>query len=206
MNAQNLGRKDPEWIAEIATKRIVYNIPEMEHVEVRKDVVYKSTNEAKLKADIYIPAALSGVEHRPAIIFIHGGALPSNLRTQPKEWGTFVSFGQLAAAFGFVGITFNHRFYGIDEKIFEQSINDVADAITYVRSHAESLHVDPQRICLWAFSGGGPHLTIALRKPPNYIRCLVAYYTILDLLQVPQKADTPTCQPIFSNATRQRSM
>jgi acetyl esterase/lipase len=191
MNTQNLDRRDPEWVAEIASKRIVYTVPGMEQVEVRRDVVYKSTDEAELKADIYIPADSSDAERRPAIIFIHGGALPPNLRTQPKEWGTFVSFGQLAAAFGFVGITFNHRFYGVDEKTFEQSIGDVTDAIAYVRSYAESLHVDPQRICLWAFSGGGPHLTIALREPLNYVRCLIAYYTILDLVQLPKNADTP---------------
>jgi len=197
MNAQNLSRKDPEWVAEIASKRIVYTVPGMEQVEVSKDVVYKSTDEVELQADIYIPTALSYVERRPAIIFIHGGALPPNLRTQPKEWGTFVSFGQLAAASGFVGVTFNHRFYGIDEKTFEQSINDVTDAITYVRSHAESLHVDPQKICLWAFSGGGPHLTVALRKPLDYIRCLVAYYTILDLLEVPSGTSTPNLSTDF---------
>ena len=50
---------------------------------------------------------------------------------------------------------------------------------------------------MWAFSGGGPHLTVALRKPLNYIRCLVAYYTILDLVDVPRDTDTPNLSTDF---------
>ena len=50
---------------------------------------------------------------------------------------------------------------------------------------------------MWAFSGGGPHLTVALRKPLNYVRCLVAYHTILDLVDVPRDIDTPNLSTDF---------
>ena len=191
MKPHVIDRRDPTWVAEIASKRIVYAVSGMERVKVHKNLVYKDTDEEELQADVYLPHGLAEGERRPAIFFIHGGALPPNLLTQPKEWGTFVSYGQLAAVSGFVGITFNHRYYGIDEKDFEQSIGDVTDVIAYVRNHAGSLHVVPQRICLWAFSGGGPHLVVAMREPLDYIRCIVSYYAILDLGHVPAGPGTP---------------
>jgi acetyl esterase/lipase len=191
MKPHVIDRRDPPWVAEIVSKRIVYAVPGMEQVKVHKNLVYKDTDEEELQADVYLPHGLTEGECRPAIFFIHGGALPPNLFTQPKEWGTFVSYGQLAAVSGFVGITFNHRYYGIDEKDIERSIGDVTDAIAYVRNHAGSLHVDPEKVCLWAFSGGGPHLVIAMREPLDYIRCIVSYYAILDLGHAPVGPGNP---------------
>ena len=103
--------EDPDWIREIAPKRIVYSVPLMNQVRVRKDLTYKRIGGAELKMDVYSPASMRRGASRPAVIFIHGGRIPSNLRTTPKEWGAYISFGQLVAASGFVGVTFNHRFY-----------------------------------------------------------------------------------------------
>jgi len=180
MKPHSIDRKDPAWVTDIAAKRIVYAVSGMDRVEARKNLVYKHTDEEDLHADIYLPPGLAEEECRPAVLFIHGGSLPPDLFTQPKEWGTFISYGQLAAVSGFVGVTFNHRYYGTQEKDFEQSIGDIRDAIAYVRNHAGTFHVDPQRICLWAFSGGGPQLVVALREPLDYIRCIVSYYAVLD--------------------------
>jgi len=191
MKPHTINRRDPTWVAEIASKRIVYAVSGMEQIKVHKNLTYKDTDEEELQADVYLPDGLAKGDCRPAVFFIHGGAVPPNLLTRPKEWGTFVSYGQLAAVSGLVGVTFNHRYYGIDEKDMEQSIGDVTDVIAYVRNHAGSLHVDSQRICLWAFSGGGPQLVVAMREPLDYIRCIVSYYAILDLGQAPAGPGTP---------------
>jgi acetyl esterase/lipase len=89
------------------------------------------------------------------------------------------SYGQLIMASGLVGITFNHRYYGMDH--LERAAGDIQAALAYVRAHAEDLHIDADRLALWAFSGGGPFLSLALRESLPYIHCLVAYYAILDL-------------------------
>jgi len=191
MKPETADRKDPVWVADIVSKRIVYAVSGMEQVQVRKNLVYKTGDNEELHADIYLPPGMTQDERRPAVFFIHGGSLPRTLLTPPKEWGTFISYGQLAAVSGFVGVTFNHRFYGIEEKDFEQSVGDVTDAIAYVRNHAGPLNVDPQRICLWAFSGGGPHLVAGLREPLDYIRCVVSYYAVLDLGVMPRGAGFP---------------
>ena len=110
--AQQRQLEDPPWIKEVATQRIFYSVPGMDKIRPLRDLTYKHAGNDELKLDVYQPRNLPRKARRPAIIFIHGGALPPNLRTKPKEWGAYVSFGQLAAASGFVGVTFNHRFYG----------------------------------------------------------------------------------------------
>ena len=168
--------QDPPWLKEFAFKRIVYSVPEMTRVKVAKNQIYKRASSEELKMDVY---SLPGKQRRPAVIFIHGGRIPRNLLTTPKDWGAYVSLGQLVAASGFVGVTFNHRFYAWESLADSQS--DVMDLISYVRDNAESLGVDKDRIILWALSAGGIFLSQPLQQSPPYIRSIVAYYSELDL-------------------------
>ncbi|MBA2732567.1 MAG: alpha/beta hydrolase [Acidobacteria bacterium] len=171
--------EDPPWIKQVAPARVLYTVPNMEQVKVKRDVVYKRTADVELKADIYSPADSKSGARLPAVIFIHGGLLPPNLLTKPKEWGVYISYGQIAAASGFVGVTFNHRFYSWNNLGEPQS--DVNDLVAYVRNNAESLGVDKDRIILWAFSGGTLLLSQSLRDAPPHIRCMISYYGVLDL-------------------------
>lgn len=176
---QKVKLEDPPWIKEVAPARVLYTLPKMERVKVKKDVVYKRAADVELKADVYSPADAKSGSRLPVVIFIHGGLLPPNLLTKPKEWGVYVSYGQLAAASGFVGVTFNHRFYSWNNLGDPQS--DIGDLVAYVRSNSESLGIDKDRISLWAFSGGGLFLSQHLRDPQPYIRCMISYYAVLDL-------------------------
>ena len=170
-------RQDPPWLKEFVAKRIVYEVPGMAAVRVKKDLVYKRAETEQLRMDVYSPRA----QRRPvpAVLFIHGGRVPPNLLTTPKDWAVYVSFGQLMAASGFVGVTFNHRFYKWESLADAQS--DVMDAIEYVRDHAATLGVDPERIVLWSVSAGGIFLSQPLRDLPSYMKAIVAYYSELDL-------------------------
>jgi acetyl esterase/lipase len=191
---QSAATEDPAWLKEFVHKRIVYSLPGMERIKARRDVTYKRVQAAELKMDVYSPKVTQSSARRPAVIFIHGGRIPPNLRTTPKDWAVYVSFGQLAAASGFVGVTFNHRFYTWESLGDSQS--DVTDLIAYVRNNADSLGVDKDRITLWAVSAGGIFLSQPLNELPSYIRCLVAYYSALDLQgmrkQTPQSVSDET--------------
>ncbi len=158
-------------------KRILYEIPGMKNVAVKSDVTYKSTGDVDLKMNVYTPGGISPDARLPGVVFIHGGPLPADMQPLPKDWSVYISYGELAAASGCVGITFNHRFY--ESQPVEQSLQDVTAAIDYVRKEANSLQLDAGRLCLWAFSGGGPHLYLALHERPSYVRCIVAYYAFL---------------------------
>lgn len=165
--------------AQDLARPIVYSVPGMDQAIVQRDLTYKTDGAVEVKMDVYTPPGLDPAARRPAVIFIHGGFLPPEMR--PKDWGVFTSYGRLMAASGLIGVTFNHRYHGFDEKSLALSFGDVADAIAYVRKNADRLHVDSERIALWAFSGGGPHLSLAFRERLPYVRCLVAYYAALDL-------------------------
>src|SRR5205823_4275470 len=122
--------------------------------------------------------------------------IPADPRPAPTDWGVYRSYGELAAASAFVGATFNHRYHSRAQ--LDEAAGDIAAAIVYLREHADWFHLDPDRLCLWAFSGGGPHLSFALRDRPPFVRCLVAYYAPLDLRLIPRQltADQASEEPL----------
>ena len=159
-------REDPEWVRKAAQAHVHYRVPGMEHVAVRRNL-------EPLEFDLYSPAATPA----PCVILIHGGPVPANLLTTPKEWGWFQSYGRLLAASGLAAIMFNHRFFAPD--MLPKAIADVQDLFGYVREHHTTLNIDPDRLCLWVFSGGGPIISSFLRETPDAVRCVVTYYAAL---------------------------
>jgi len=180
MSEQEDTQLDKAGLAELTKKRLVYAIPAMEQIPVQKNVTYKTADGAELQMDVYHPIDLQEGSLRPAVIFVHGDAPPEFLK-DAKDWGVFVSYGQLAAASGFIAITFNHRSTEGFTKVYEVA-SDIDDLINYVRTHAEVLHIDKDSICIWAFSAGGPFgLRTAMREAPGFVRCIVSYYGFTDL-------------------------
>jgi acetyl esterase/lipase len=165
---------------------IVYSIPGMDRTAVRRDIVYRTAGETSdqtaLLMDVYRPGG-SEKTRLPAVVLIHGGPVPN---ASPKDWGVFTSYGRLLAASGFAAVTFNHGFSG-PERLLDAAA-DVDGAIANVRADADGLGIDPDRIALWAFSGGGPFLSAAMRDRPPFVRALVAFYAILDLRAKPPGA------------------
>jgi acetyl esterase/lipase len=166
-------------MAEIVNRPVVYSVPGMERVEVKKDLVYKPADDPNMRMDVYTPPGLAAGARLPAVVFLHGGA-PT--RTRPKDWGIYQSWGRLVAASGMAAVTFTYRI-GFPASHLAESGGDVADAIAYVRAHADELKIDRDRLCLAAYSAGGPMLGPYLRNAPAHVRCLVAFYTLLDVRQ-----------------------
>lgn len=166
---------------EMTRLRVVYTLPGMEQALVQKDVVYRKIGETPLKMDVYQPFDLKEGERRPAIVFIHGGPVPALGST--KDWGIFVSYGQLAAASGFVGVTFNHRFHGPEAAL--EADADVAELMAYLRKNAGDLGIDRDRVAIWGFSGGGIFLARWIADPPPYLRAVVSFYGVLDIRTPP---------------------
>jgi acetyl esterase/lipase len=168
---------------EVFENRIVYSVPGMDKVQAVRNRVYARAEGQELLMDAYVPAGLAADARRPAVVFIHGGPLPPGVGPdawpKPKDWGVFRSYGELAAASGFVGVTFNHRLHSLEA--YDTSAADVQALIEHVRTNAAELHVDPERIAVWAYSGGGPLLTFAFRDAPGWLKAVVSFYAILDL-------------------------
>lgn len=167
---------------------VVYALPGMDSVLVRQDLVYRQVDEQALLMDVYRHPDHGPGEQRPAVLFVHGDAPPEVL-AQAKDWGAYTSWGRLAAVSGLVGITFTHR-SSVGRTRLREVCEDVQAAIGYVRTNAAELGVDPDRLCLWVCSAGGFKLKLVLAENPAFIRCIVAYYPVLDL--VPLREHTPS--------------
>lgn len=183
--------------------RVVYAVPGMNAVEVHRDLVYRRREHpegADLLMDVYLPPGLAAGETRPGVLLVHGGPIPADrmpLLHRIKSWGIFLSYGELLAASGLVAVTFGHRFASLPEIATAQS--DIAAAIDFVRGKAPDFHLDPDRLALWAFSGGGTFLAPPLRERPPYLRALIAYYTLLDLASLRGKFEQ---FPVTEDAAR----
>jgi acetyl esterase/lipase len=166
-------------MAERVNKPVVYQVEGMDRVRVRKDLVYKKDGAVELKMDISTPEKQTPGEPLPVVFFIHGG-VPADIPVKPKDWGIYRSWGRLIAASGMAAVTFNHR-VGFPDPNLAQGAADLTDAIAFVRGRAADFGIDPERIALAAYSAGGPLLAAPIREPKPYVRCLVAFYSFLDL-------------------------
>ena len=160
---------------QMSKKRLVYTIPGMDAVPVRRDEPYRVTAAGPLTMDLYYPPDVETGARTPAVIFVTGFSDPGAekmLGSKFKDMGSFVSWAQLVAISGFVGITYANSEPG-----------DVHDVIRYVRQNAASLGIDENRIGVWACSGHGPNaLSVLMEHGRDGLRCAVlAYPYTLDL-------------------------
>jgi acetyl esterase/lipase len=123
--------------------------------------------------DVYTP--LGGDRFpRPAVVFIHGGPLPPEVQPRPRDWPVFTGYGSFAASRGVVGVTVDHRLHSPAD--YSTAADDVASAVAQARALDE---VDPDRVALWFFSGGGLLSADWLAQPPPWLRCIAATYPLL---------------------------
>jgi acetyl esterase/lipase len=196
--AQNNLPDDVRAMAKKVMMAVVLKMPGMDRVKVVENLKYSKSDDPNVLMDIYVPPDLSENEKRPVVIFLHGGAKTDYT---PKDWGVYTSWGRLIAASGFVGVTFTHRLEYPNTSL-EKAAADVRDAIKYVRENADKYHVDKDRVCLIAYSAGGPLLTLAMRGNMPFVRCLVVFYAFMDIQQSDyRKTEKPETVKSFSPIT-----
>jgi hypothetical protein len=147
--------------AEIAMKRVVHEIPGMRDLTVRRGVEYN----ASLSLDLYYPAGPEAT--RPAVVIVLGYpdvGVTSPFGCQFREMGMFVSWAELFAASGIVGVLYETR----------HPADDVTAVLSFLRTNAAALGIDETRIGLWANSG---HVPVALSVlMEGRVRCGVLCY------------------------------
>jgi acetyl esterase/lipase len=122
--------------------------------------------------DLYLPDESS--RPRPAVLFVHGGPVPAEVRPTPREWPIFQAYASLVAARGVVGATVDHRLH--TPAAYSTAADDVRAAVEAVRADPR---VDSERIALWFFSGGGLLSADWLRERPVWLRCVALTYPML---------------------------
>lgn len=160
----------------ISRKRVVYTLPGVDAVTVRRDEEYSRTDAGALTMDLYYPPDSKRGTRTPAVIFVTGfndAGAQRMLGCRMKEMGSYISWGQLAAASGLVGITYTNR----------EPATDVHAVLQHVRQNAASLDIDENSIGVWACSGNVPTaLSVLMRDGQGSLKCAVLCYgCMLDL-------------------------
>jgi len=184
----------------MTNKAIVYSTPEMREISPQTDILYKYLGSDRLVADLYLPRTPASDARYPVVVFLHG-AVPRGV--EPKDWASYVSWGQLIASSGMAAITFNHSLLwgeGYDPDGLLAGATDTGDLIGFVRDNSDSLGLDPDRIGLMAFSAGGPLLAAPLADSHAYLRCVAGFYSYLGEPLPPDSHDAGRFSP--SNALK----
>ena len=156
----------PNPLHDVTAQGVVYAVPGMDRVTVRRDVPYKTADGRELKLDLYYPPGQRADAKRPAVVFINGvGDRPGSML---KEWEIYKSWGRLVAASGWIGVNFEAR---------GNSASDIGDVFAFLRSNGAGLGVDSDRIGAWACSGNvTTGLPVLMTKVDAGVRGAVIYY------------------------------
>ncbi|MGF1429519.1 alpha/beta fold hydrolase [Kitasatospora sp. LaBMicrA B282] len=127
------------------------------------------------RVDLHLPAepAAPG-RRRPAVVLVHGGPLPRDQQPTPRDWPLYRGYARYLAGQGVVGVVSDQRFHSLAD--YPVAAADVAAVVELVRADPR---VDPDRIALWFFSGGGLLAADWLAAPPSWLRCVAATYPAL---------------------------
>lgn len=140
--------------------------------------VYKTAGSCRIRMDIWTRSAwATSRRRRPAILWIHGGALICGDRSMiARHNGTQLSRYLCA---GFVVASIDYRL--APQAKLPAIVEDVVDACDWVRAHAEELRIDPARLAAIGHSGGGYlALVLASRAAPP-LGAVVSFYGYGDI-------------------------
>ena len=144
-------------------------------------VTYKQAEPDDLKLHIFRP--VTPAANRPAILFFFGGGWRNGTPLQfYRECAYYASRGMVA-------IAADYRISSVNKTTPFDSFDDAKDAIRWLREHAATYGINPQRIAVAGASAGG-QLAAALgtipvkpedkSKPDYRPDLLVLYYPVVD--------------------------
>jgi acetyl esterase len=127
---------------------------------VQGGIVYRRLNGQALELDAYVQR---GGGRRPAVVVVHGGGWSSGSRV------AFVGqFLELLTRAGYNWIAIDYRLGGLDQ--YAKAVDDVVAAVAFLRCHAATLQVDPDRIALLGEDAGAHLVALAAGRRLRGVR------------------------------------
>ena len=141
--------------------------------ELKTDIEFAKAGDVSLTLDAHVP---DGAGPFPTVIIVHGGGFVRG------DKQTFVQplFEPLTRA-GFAWFTINYRL--APQYQYPAAVEDVEQAVHWVKQHALEYRVDPRRMALMGESAGGYLVSMvgAQNKPQARVKAVVAFYAPSDL-------------------------
>lgn len=135
---------------------LIQNSLAQESVVHQKKLVYKVITGQELAVEMFYSEASQSSDNNPAIAFFHGGGWVFGA---PSE---FFEACRRYASLGYVTFSFQYRLsknsdgtYPHSEISPIESVKDARSAIRWLRAHADSLKIDPNKIVVGGQSAGG---------------------------------------------------
>jgi hypothetical protein len=152
-------------LREIAKKRVVYQLPGMEALRVRRDLTYRSTSGTELRLDIYYPSTAPS-QRVPTVLLTMAYPDPT---AGVRVYGPLTSWAQLIAASGMAAVVYGS----------EAPAEDIHAVLGHLRGDAGALDLDVNRFGLFAASGNVTVGLSALMRD-GLLRCaaLLCGYTM----------------------------
>jgi alpha-L-fucosidase 2 len=146
---------------------------------VQHDIEYCRAGDLSLRLDASIPDSPGP---HPAVILVHGGAWVSGDRVHTVA----PLFAPLENA-GFAWFSVSYRFAS-DLLALGTAVDDVQEAVRFVRANASRFHIDPERLALVGESAGAQLAQMAAARLPreSSVKAIVALYSPTDLVSLAQ--------------------
>lgn len=124
---------------ELAVKKVVYRLPDMERAPVRRDEAYRMTDEGPLVMDIYSPQDMKNGERVPVVVIALGFPDPKGFY---RQMGWAVSWAQLIAASRRAAVIYGTRV----------PADDIHAVLRHIRQNSAKLGIEESRIGILAAS------------------------------------------------------
>ncbi len=123
---------------------------------IKEVKVYKTINGTSLKANMFYTAETMQKQNNPAIAFFHGGGWAYG---SPSE---FFTTCERYARKGFITFSFQYRLSVTEDGTVPnpditlvECVKDARSAIRWIKGHASSFHIDPDKVIAAGQSAGG---------------------------------------------------
>lgn len=140
-----------------------------EHPAAKDVVPHSEATASGLEVDLYFPPSRDDAEVSPAVVFVL--AYPDGTRPGPlRDLEPYPSWARLVAAEGFVGVLYETH----------APVADLSSLMSFLRTNATRLRIDPERVALWSASGNTA-LALKYARMPGAVQpaALIAYYGVM---------------------------
>lgn len=168
--------------ADAAKRRVVYEIPGQEAVQVHRDLGYHGPSGEALSFDLYESPRVNQHAPRPVVLFVTGYSdlgMQRTLGCKAKEMASYECWGRLVAMRGLGAVTYESR----------EPAGDARAMLRHLRDNGAALGIDPTRIAIWSCSGNVPNALGLLMNEPGLAGAALLYGYLLDLDGHTQVAD-----------------